>query len=134
MTKINDPEHPVILFIPEAGIYPYLRTLAVLGDAVQKQGGRVLVTRDSGQMIYSPMMAKTRMPQKLSKDQRENITKANDKNIKKVVDKYKFEVIELANFVDKMLLKEVDSLVDENKDIQNTGWNCRGTHRCTYID
>src|SRR3989344_105497 len=120
MTKINDPEHPVILFIPEAGIYPYLRTLAVLGDAVQKQGGRVLVTRDSGQMIYSPMMAKTRMPQKLSKEQRENITKANDKNIGKVMDKYKFEVIELANFVDKTLLKEVDSLVDENKDIQNT--------------
>ena len=40
MHDINDPNHPVILFIPEAGIYPFVRGLAVLGDAIRKQGGK----------------------------------------------------------------------------------------------
>lgn len=112
MNNINNPNNPVVLFIPEAGIYPYMRGLAVLGDAIQKQGGRVLVTRDTGQMLRSPIVAMHRMPANMSENEKTKINKANDKIFKSAQKKYKFLTIELSDLVDSQLMKEIDDLGD----------------------
>ncbi len=111
MNKIHNPNNPVILFIPEAGVYPYLRGLAVLGDAVQKQGGRVLITRDTGQMLRSPIMAMYRTEAHPSEKEKKRINKANDRILKSALKKYQFGTIELSDFIDDRLMKEIDGLV-----------------------
>ena len=63
----------MILFIPEAGIYPYMRGLSILGDAVQKQGGKVFVTHDTGQMLRSPIMAMYKTSIDISKSDKAKI-------------------------------------------------------------
>ncbi len=125
MNNTNNPDHPVVLFIPEAGIYPYTRGLAVLGDAVRKQGGQVLVTCDTGQMLRSPIMAMYRTSASVSKEERVKINKANNKIFKSAQKKYKFSAIELANLVDGQLMKEIDDLGDVfTKNLENA--NFRG--------
>jgi hypothetical protein len=110
MNNINNPDNPVILFIPETGIYPYMRGLAVLGDAVRRRGGRVLVTRDSGQMLRSPIMAMRRISANPSEAEKIIINKANDKVLRGALRKYKFPIIELSNFVDDQLIEEINNI------------------------
>lgn len=110
MNNINNPDHPVVLFIPEAGIYPYMRGLAVLGDAITKSGGKVLVTHDTGQMLRSPIMAMYKTSVNVSAKEKAKIHKVTEKYIKDVLGKYKFSSIELSDFVDGRLTKEINSL------------------------
>jgi hypothetical protein len=120
MNDILNPNNPVVLFIPEAGIYPYMRGLAVLGDAIKKQGGQVLVTRDTGQMLRSPIMTMNRTPINASEKERAKINRANNKILKSAQKKYKFSTIELSDLVDSQLMKEIDNLVNvSDKDLEN---------------
>ena len=111
--KINNPSHPVILFIPEAGIYPFIRGLSVLGDAIQRRGGRVLVTRDSGQMLRSPIMSMKKLPLNASKENKDFIYRITDKYLNRINKKYGFSFIELSDHVDKNIYKEIDDLVSK---------------------
>lgn len=115
MTDIHDPKHPVILFIPEAGMYPFVRGLAVLGEAVKRQGGRVLITHDTGQMLRSPMMARKRMPAHISQTQQDVINKATEKNIGIIKKKYDFEIIKLADFADEKIIQEINDLIENSQ-------------------
>jgi hypothetical protein len=117
--NINDPKHPVVLFIPEAGIYPYMRGLAILGDVVTKYGGKVLVTHDTGQMLRSPIMAMYKTSVNVSVQERDKIRRVTEKDIKDVLEKYHFSSIELSDLVDSKLIKEINSLTDEaGKDLK----------------
>ncbi len=113
MTKTNNTKHPVILFIPEAGIYPYIRGLSILGDAIQKSGGKVLITHDTGQMLRSPMMAMYKTSVNISKSEKEKIRRATETNFKNVLKNYDFSSIELSELVDAQLINEVNSLSNE---------------------
>ncbi len=126
MIRINDPNHPVILFIPEAGIYPFIRGLCVLGDAVSKQGGTVYITRDTGQMLRSPIHAMLRLPVNTSKSNKKLINKLSEKYIKEVSKNYGFSTIELSDYVDDKLFRKINLLVDKKinnlKDIKYMGF------------
>jgi hypothetical protein len=111
MTDITNPNHPVILFVPEAGMYAFLRGLSVLGDAVVKKGGKVFVTFDNGVMLRSPMMSRKRMPAYITEEQIKSITESNEKNIRIVEKKYGFSVLKLSDFVDKNIKKEINDLI-----------------------
>jgi hypothetical protein len=97
-----------------------MRGLAVLGDAIMKQGGRVLVTRDTGQMLRSPIMAMNRTPINASEKERAEINKANDKILDRALRKYKFSTLELSGLVDNQLTREIDDLVNvPDKNLEN---------------
>ena len=64
MLKENQPS--VVLFIPETGIYPYLRSLSVLGDALAKKGKKVFITRCSGQLPRCSVMDMYQLPVNIS--------------------------------------------------------------------
>lgn len=83
-TIINNPRHPVILFIPEVGIYPYARGLAFLGNAVTQNGGVVYITHDTGQMIRTPMMSMHKMPPEISSAGKEKIYTITEKYYKNI--------------------------------------------------
>lgn len=121
--NINNPDNPVVLFIPEAGIYPYIRGLAVLGDAIIKQGGKVLVTHDIGVMPRSPIMVKNKMPTDASPEQRAKICNKNTKILKDVLSEYKFSLIELSDFADDKLMEEIENLISkESNNLENINY------------
>ena len=126
MNNINNPNNPVVLFIPEAGIYSYMRGLAVLGDATGKQGGNVFVTHCTGQMLRCPMMAMHRMKADISQYEKAKICKICAKYFTSAQKKYKFSSINLSNFVNEGLTKDINALVnnagDNLKDINFRGF------------
>lgn len=114
MNNINNPKNTVVLFIPESGIYSYMRGLAVLGDAIKKQGGSVLVTRDTGQMLRSPIMAMYGLPANISEKEKTKINKINNRILKSAQKKYKFSIIEISDLIDSETLLEIDNLCSSN--------------------
>lgn len=118
MNNLYNPKHPVVLFIPEAGIYPYVRGLAVLGDAIQRKGGKVLITHDTGQMLRSPIMAMYKTSVNVNEKEKLKIRKVTEKYIKNVLEEYKFSTIELSELTSKVLLEEIDNLGNGIKDIK----------------
>src|SRR3989344_3631559 len=126
MNDINNPNKPVILFIPETGIYPFIRGLSVLGDSVVKQGGHVLLTHDTGQMLRSPLMARNRTPINISDDKKKEIYKTNEKYFKTAKQKYNFSSIELSEIVTPQMMEEIDAFTDDTdvnlKDIKFRGF------------
>lgn len=119
MNDIHDPKHPVILFIPEAGIYPFLRGLSLLGDAVIKKGGTVFITRDTGQMLRSPLAAMWGYPVYPKARQKRRLRGVSKKYLDRVKKKYHFSFIELSDFVDEELMDEINSLTkSKNIDLQ----------------
>lgn len=119
MNNVDNPKKPVILFIPEVGIYPYVRGLAILGDAITKKGGRVLITHDSGQMLRSPLMAMHKLPVDASAKEKGKVIKGNDEMFKKVLSTYNFSSIELSDFVDDKLYEEINVLIENTDDLEN---------------
>lgn len=120
MNNINNPDKPVILFIPETGIYPFTRGLSVLGDVVMKKGGKVFITHDTGQMIRSPLLAKNRTPLDISSSKKKSIYKTNEKYFKIARKKYNFSSIELSEIMDSKMMKEIDALAsNKNEDLEN---------------
>lgn len=110
MNNANLLKNSVVLFVPEAGIYPYIRGLAVLGDAIKKQGGEVFITHDTGQMLRSPIVAMKRLSAKMSEKEKTKINKVNNKIFKNAQKKYKFAAIELSDLVDNKLMAEINDL------------------------
>jgi hypothetical protein len=118
--SITNSENPVILFIPEAGVYPFMRGLSILGDAIQKQGGRVLVTHDTGQMLRSPLLGMNKVPVPTPADKKAEVYKSNEQIFKSALKKYKFTPIELAELVGEELQKEIDDVVSgAGDDLEN---------------
>jgi hypothetical protein len=89
-----------------------MRGLSILGDAIKKRGGKILVTHDTGQMLRSPIMAMHRFSAELSKKEKLKINKINNKYFKIAQRKYKFSTIELSDFIDDNIMAEIDKLVD----------------------
>lgn len=111
--KINNLKHPVVLFIPEAGIYPFARGLSILGDSVVQDGGQILITYDTGQMFRSPIMPMYHMGVEISPKERLKIKRATDRNIHAVISKYRFSSIRLSDLVDDTMIKNVNSLISK---------------------
>src|SRR3989339_2135095 len=105
-----DKKKSNILFIPEAGIYPYLRSLAVLGDTVAKEGGKVCLTHCTGQMLRCPMMAMNRLATDASAEEKNKLCQKCQKQFIVAQKKYNFSVIELKDLVDDSTKQFIDSL------------------------
>jgi len=116
-------ESSVVLYIPEAGIYPYLRSLAVLGDAAIKQGKKVYITRCTGQLNRCVVMDMHHLPAQVSKEKKEEICKKCSENISEVQKHYSFSVIELADFIDSITIQEIDKLVNTANDSEELTYN-----------
>jgi hypothetical protein len=104
-------KYSVVIFIPEAGIYPYLRSLDVLGSAVMKNGGEVFITRCTGQMKRCIMMDMNQAPTNITPKEKDELCKKCSKNLEKSQKKYGFKIINLSDFVDDTLEEDIDNLL-----------------------
>lgn len=112
----------MVLFIPEAGIYPFMRGMAVLGDAVKKQGSEVFVTHCTGQMLRCPMMTMHNVSEDNLKE-KFKLCKMCNKSFERVQQKYKFLPIELSDFVNDKLIKDIEKYITENiNDLENINY------------
>ncbi|MBF0443098.1 MAG: hypothetical protein HQK54_14415 [Oligoflexales bacterium] len=105
----------VILYLPETGIYPYIRTLAIIGEAAQQQEHIVYITHCTGQMYRCKMMAMYRLPFSAGQNQRKNLCKICLNRFNKVKEKYGFSTISLEDWLDNNAIKEIDDLFLSNK-------------------
>lgn len=113
-SNMSDSKKPVVLiFIPETGIYPYLRSLAVLGDAIKKQGGKVIITRCTGQMSCYLMMGK---PVTTPENEKKELCHSYAKRLDRMVNKYGFEIAELSEIVDKKMEKTIEELINTSEE------------------
>lgn len=100
-----------ILFIPETGIYPFVRSLSVLGEAIKRQGDKVYLTHCTGQMIRCPMMDMYRLPVNFLYTEKQRLCSKCSKKFEEVVKEYNFESIELNDFVDNELTERIEKLI-----------------------
>jgi len=102
----------VILFLPETGIYPFLRGLAVLGDALQKNGDEVHLVSCTGQMIRCSMMAKEKLPINATIKDKNKLCAICIKGITAPLKSYGFSKIDLIDFVDESLYIKINNLLN----------------------
>ncbi len=93
-----------------------MRGLSILGDAVQKQGGKVFVTHDTGQMLRSPIMAMYKASVDISKSDKAKIRRVTEKYFNKALKEYQFSSIELSDLVNNQLMNEINTIIDEKTD------------------
>ncbi len=111
-----DKKKLTILFIPEAGVYPYLRSLAVLGDANNKNNKSACLTHCTGQMIRCPMMAMNRLSTKASVKEKKSLCDICQKSFKSAQKKYDFPTITLKDFLDDTIIQFIGNLSDLSQD------------------
>jgi len=99
-----------ILFIPEVGIFPFIRSLAIVGDALKKQGDTVYLTYCTGQMIRCPMMDMFRLSAQFLPSEKKRLCHLCSKQFAKVIKEYDFEIINLSDFIDQDLLQSIEGL------------------------
>ncbi|MDR0581285.1 MAG: hypothetical protein LBG04_04215 [Holosporaceae bacterium] len=100
-----------IIFLPETGIYPYLRSLSILGDALKKSGYAVYIIDCDGVAFRCPMMPNYNMPFIVSDEQKYEKCEECKKHLKNAIDAYGFSCIKLSDYTDLQLLKTIDDLL-----------------------
>lgn len=117
MDAVNSKtEDLAILFIPETGIYPFARGLSVLGDAIAKTGGHVMMTHCTGQMIRCPMMVMHKLPIEASPEEKAALCRICSERFMSAQKKYNFSSINLSEFVNDDLLNSINELTDNTSD------------------
>lgn len=111
MDDSNLSKKSVVLFIPEAGIYAYLRALSVLGNAAKKEGSNVFVTRCTGEMFRCPMMVMHRIPVDITKQEKEKFCKKCTNYFGCAQRRYGFSTIDFSLFVSSQLMNEINDAV-----------------------
>lgn len=109
MTKKNNTD--IVLFIPETGIYLYLRSLSIMGNAATKQGKKVFLTHCTGQMSRCPMMAMYQMPFDTTPDQRRHLCEICSHRFSSAQKKYGFQSIDFADLIDSDVMQQIDTLL-----------------------
>ncbi|MDR1982621.1 MAG: hypothetical protein LBQ08_02370 [Holosporaceae bacterium] len=104
-----------IIFLPETGIYPYLRTLSVLGDALKKDGYEVFLTNCDGISFRCPMMPNRQMPLVVFEEQKREKCYECQKYLNNAREAYDFNVLNLKDYADEQLFKTLDNFITAEK-------------------
>jgi hypothetical protein len=100
-----------LIFLPEAGIYPYLRSLSILGDALKKSGYAVSVIDCDGVALRCPMMPNCQMPFIISAEQKLEKCRECKRHLKNAVKIYDFSRVNLREYIDERLLAPIENLL-----------------------
>ncbi|MDR0678475.1 MAG: hypothetical protein LBF44_02985 [Holosporaceae bacterium] len=101
-----------LIFLPETGVYPYLRSLSILGDALKKRGYTVNITDCDGVALRCPMMPNCQMPFVISAEQKQEKCRECKRHLGNAVKAYGFSHVNLREYVDKQLLQTIDDLLE----------------------
>lgn len=83
-----------LIFLPETGIYPYLRTLSVAGSALKSKGYNVYIFHCNGSLYRCPMMPCCNMPVTVSEQEKEEKCRLCTKKLFEIMKEYSFNIID----------------------------------------
>lgn len=111
-----------IIFLPEAGIFQYLRSLCLVGDALKKEGYAVKLINCNGSVVRCPMLPCLGIKQWSSPEEKSRICEQCQKNVRDAAKFYGFDVINLHDYVNKSFLVDVDSIaIQDLKHLRHHG-------------
>jgi hypothetical protein len=105
-----------LIFLPETGIYPYLRSLSILGDALKKSGYAVYIVDCGGVALRCTMMPNYQMPFVVSAEQKLEKCQECKRHLENAVKVYGFSRINLGEHADEHLLQTIDDLLKISTD------------------
>ena len=97
-----------IIFLPEAGIFQYLRSLCMVGDALKHEGYNVKLIECNGSVVRCPMLPCLGIKQWNSPEEKARTCEQCRKNAGDAAKYYGFDVINLRNYVNKTSLRNTD--------------------------
>ncbi len=113
----NDMHQPIIIFLPETGIEPYIRNLALLADAARKPNQEVFLTMCSGDLTMCSMMNMHRIPYADVENARKIVCPICRKKLQEVCDEYNFIPLDLKGYTSDFDPAIVSALADESSDL-----------------
>ena len=116
--------HPLVIFLPETGIEPYARSLAVLADAGRTSGQPVLLTKCTGQLSYCTMMAMHGVSLQDVAASKKSLCAICSAKHNEICEAYGFESLELAHMAvpTEELLQIIDAHSHDLGDIEYAGF------------
>ena len=109
---------PVVLFVPEAGVYPFLRSICVIGGAMREMGHHVYITHCTGQLPRCPVKAMYNLPLSASQDNINRICRNCIKMYQSSQKRYAFLPIEMDGLLSSEDLDLVESLCTESNALE----------------
>lgn len=103
----------VMIFLPEAGMYPYLRTLITVADSVSS-GKKIYVTRCTGQMEYCSMMPCIGKLDSISPEKKALLCESCRKIFRIAQRKYHFSQIDMASIITPEVRSKLERQIPEN--------------------
>ncbi|MDR2646353.1 MAG: hypothetical protein LBC04_04250 [Holosporaceae bacterium] len=117
MSTVNSSKtKTAVIFLPEAGIYPYLRSLSVVGDALKKDQYKVYIIDCNGVSFRCPMMPNYQMPFVVSAEQKQEKCLECKKRLENAMKVYGFGRVNLREYVDEHLLQTINDLLKISAD------------------
>ncbi len=103
-----------IIFLPEAGIYLFLRSLSILGDCLKKEGYDVYLVNCNGVLFRCPMMPCYQMPFIIDEKQKREKCAHCAKNFNNALKAYSFKTVNLKEYIDEQLIDDIENLLPVN--------------------
>lgn len=103
----------VIIFLPETGMYPYLRTLLTAADSVSS-GKNIYVTHCTGQMECCSMMAANGKFGNISPEEKAILCERCTKILESAQKKYHFSQIDMVDIITSEVRGKLEKLIPEN--------------------
>lgn len=103
----------VMIFLPEAGMYPYLRTLTTVADSVSS-GENIYVTHCTGQMEYCSMMPCIGKLDSIAPEKKGLLCESCRKIFRIAKRKYHFSQIDMASIITPEVRSKLERQIPEN--------------------
>jgi hypothetical protein len=102
---------PVILFLPEAGIHPFLQTISLVGNVFKQNGHRVYLIDCRGVLDRCPKQASFGNQRMFSEEEKKQLCGICSTSVKLAVSYYGFDVLSLEEFIGRSDIELIEALV-----------------------
>jgi len=111
----NLKKESAVIFLPETGIVPFLKTLSVFGKALKNDGYDVYLIKCDGVSYRCPMMPCSQKPFVVEPAEKQQCCNLCNKEHSAAVDFYGLKTLNLKDFIDVNLTAEINSLLNIDK-------------------
>lgn len=108
-----------VIFLPETGIFPYLRTLSILGESLSSRNYNIYCVSCNGVLPRCPMMPCHRMPFDVTKSEMEKKCEICRNVLFRVASQCGFKIINLQTYNTQELQEKLNSLIDGTSNFED---------------
>lgn len=108
-----EQKKPIILFLPEAGIHPYVQTVSAAGSSFLQEGHPVYLIDCNGFLDRCPMQASYGHSRMFSKEEKRKLCDNCTKSIKKAAAFFGFKILPLSDYITDETIHLINSIFPE---------------------